>query len=78
MASIAEKAREIINENMDFFSTLEEFDRTGKLRKARYKERATFTIDEDIMLSFRSYCRKNNMNMSKVVEDLIKKFLKEK
>lgn len=76
MASVVEKARKIITENQDLFSTLEEFDRTGKLRKAKYKERATFTVDEDLMNGFRSYCRKNNMNMSKVVEDMIKKFLK--
>ncbi|MCX6706889.1 MAG: hypothetical protein NT001_01990 [Candidatus Woesearchaeota archaeon] len=78
MASVVEKAKKIINENQDLFSTLEELDRTGKLRKAKYKERATFTVDEDLMNRFRSYCRKNSMNMSKVVEDTIKKFLKEK
>ncbi len=77
MASIAEKARKIINENQDLFEALEELDRTGKLRKADYKERATFTIGEILMGKFRSYCRKNNINMSAQVEDLIREFLKE-
>jgi hypothetical protein len=78
MASVAEKAKKIISENQDLFSSLEELDRTGKLRNARYKERATFTVDEDLMNRFRSHCKKNNMNMSKVVEDNIKRFLKDK
>lgn len=76
MASVVEKARKIIKENKGLFETLEEFDRTGKLRKASYKERYNFTLDEDLMIKFRSYCSKNNMKMSPVVEDLIKKFLK--
>ena len=78
MVSFTEKARKIIQENKGLFESLEEFDRTGKLRKASYKERYNFTLDEDLMNGFRSHCRKNNMNMSKVVEDQIRKLLKEK
>ena len=78
MAQFAEKARKIIQENKGLFETLEELDRTGKLRKANYKERYNFTLDEELMIRFRSYCKKNNMKMSSVVEDLIKGFLEKK
>ncbi|MBU0535540.1 MAG: hypothetical protein KKE20_01140 [Nanoarchaeota archaeon] len=74
--SVADKAKKIINENKGLFETLEELDRTGKLRKESYKGRYNFTIDEDIMNELKSYCMKNNMKMSSVVERLIKEFLK--
>lgn len=75
MESFVERAKRVINENQDLFSVLEELDRTGKLRKANYKGRYTFTIDEDLMSRFKSYCEKNHMNMSCVVESLIHEFL---
>lgn len=78
MEQFVEKAKKIVHENKGLFETLEEFDRTGKLRKASYKERYNFTLDEDLMLKFRSYCRKNNMKMSAVIEKLMKKFLEER
>ncbi|PIN87335.1 hypothetical protein COV19_00440 [Candidatus Woesearchaeota archaeon CG10_big_fil_rev_8_21_14_0_10_44_13] len=78
MAQFIEKARKIIKENKGLFETLEEFDRTGKLRKANYKGRYNFTIDEELMNKLRSYCLKNDMKMSAVVEGLIKDFLKKR
>lgn len=78
MAEFAERAKKIISENKGLFESLEELDRTGKLRKASYKERFTFTIDEGLMNRFKSYCNKNNMKMSAVIEKLIKEFLKDK
>jgi len=73
---IVEKVRRIIREKPELFAALEEFDRTGKLRKLRYKERATFTIDEELMGRFRAYCEKNNVKMSSVIEGMIKNKVK--
>ena len=70
------KARKIIKENRAYLEALEELDRTGKLRKVRYKERVNFTIDEIILNNFRDYCRKKGYKMSNVVEQLINDLLK--
>ncbi|MBD3313272.1 hypothetical protein GF345_02420 [Candidatus Woesearchaeota archaeon] len=78
MAQLAEKAKKIIKENKGLFESLEELDRTGKLRKSSYKGRYNFTLDEDIMNKFRSYCLKNDLKMSSVIESLINEFLKRK
>jgi len=75
MSSFLEKAKKAIHQNPDLFTVFEELDRTGKLRKASYKERYTFTIDESTMQRFRSFCQKNNKKMSTQVEALIKGFL---
>ena len=77
MQRIIEKAKKIIREKPELFAALEKFDRTGKLKKLKYKERATFTVDEELMMKFRSYCEKNNMKMSSVVEDMIKNKVKD-
>lgn len=71
-------ARKVINENQDLFVALEELDRTGKLKKVKYKQRVDFTIDEDLMAKFRGYCKKHNIKLSNKVEDLIKEFLMSK
>jgi len=75
MASFIEIAKKVIRENQEWFETLEEFDRTGDLRKAKYKSRYNFTIDEELMNRFRSYCRKKNIKLSNKIEELIKKEL---
>ncbi|MFO8016957.1 MAG: hypothetical protein R6U32_07705 [Candidatus Woesearchaeota archaeon] len=76
MQSIVERARKAVKENREFFEALEDFDRTGKLRKGRYKERYNFTIDSELMRMFRSYCSKHNIKMSGVIEDLIREYIK--
>jgi len=73
---VVEKAKKIIKERPELFAALEEFDRTGKLRKLKYKERATFTIDEELMIEFRDYCKKHNMKMSSIIEGMIKNKIK--
>jgi len=78
VAEFVEKAKKIIEENKGLFESLEELDRTGKLRKSSYKERTTFTLDEELMNRLRSYCIKNDMKMSAVIERLVKEFLKNK
>ena len=68
------KALEIIKENKSAFEALEEFEKTGKIIT---KKRLNFTIDRDVAKRFREYCRKERLNMSEIVENLIKtKFLK--
>ncbi|MBN2368038.1 hypothetical protein JXC34_03390 [Candidatus Woesearchaeota archaeon] len=72
---VRKRAKELIREHQDMFVALEELDRTGKLRKASYKKRYNFTIDQDLMHRFRSYCAKNDINMSGKIETLVKEFL---
>ena len=69
--------KKIINENQDLFITLEELDRTGRLVRTRRKERVNFTIDEEVMRKFRTYCG-NKLKMSQIVEDLIREFVEKK
>ena len=76
MSSLSKTADKVINENQDLFIALEDLDKTGKLSKVAYKIRATFTIDEDLFNRFRAHCKKKNIKMSNVVEDLIRKELK--
>ena len=78
MSRIAKKIRRIVNENRDMLNALEEYDRTGKLRKITYKTRVNFTVDEDTFNKFRSYCRKNSLNMSDKIESFMKGEIKGK
>ena len=78
MESFVDVARKVIAENQHLFVTLEELDRTGKLRKATYKGRYSISIDEDLMATFRSYCMKHGLKMSSVIEMRIKEYLKNK
>jgi len=61
---------QIINENPTLFKALEDFEKTGKLI---LKTRLNFTIDRDTAKKFRDYCKKNRLNMSEIVEELIEK-----
>ncbi len=76
MQSFTEKAKKVIKENQDLFNVFEELDRTGVFRKASYKTRVSFTIDEDLFNRFRSYCKKNRIIMSAKLEDYMRKELK--
>lgn len=64
--------RRIHKEYPEVFESLEEYDRTRKLKKISYKERANFTIDARILRGFRSYCREYGYNMSKILENFMK------
>ena len=78
MSSTLEKARKIIEKNRDMLNVLEEYDRTGKLRKLNYKSRVNFTVDENLFNQFRSYCKRNAINMSAKIENFMRKELKNK
>lgn len=71
--SLLEKTKKIIAKSQDMLNVLEEYDRTGRLRKLSYKVRANFTIDEGILNRFKSYCKDNAINMSAKIESFIKK-----
>ncbi len=72
MVDLAMKA---IDKHQEAFEALMEFERTGKLPKLEYKERADFTIDAKLLRKFREYCKRNGMKMSAVLENYIKKEL---
>lgn len=55
----------------DLFQQLEDYDKTHKLRKIRYKKRVDLTIDAQLWNKFKNYCQKKGMKMSNVVENLI-------
>ncbi len=78
MESFVDHAKKVIAENQHLFVTLEELDRTGKLKKAAYKGRYSISIDEDLMATFRSHCMKNGLKMSSVIEKLVKEYLGKK
>ncbi len=70
------RAKQIIIENPRMFAALEEYDRTRKLPRLTYRERINLTIDQDILKKFKEYCRRNNYNMSRLIEKHIKEELK--
>lgn len=74
--NLLEKAKEIINRNPETFEALVEFEKTKKVPKLNYKQRANFTIDSNLLNAFREYCRKHNINMSAKIESFIQKELK--
>ena len=57
------------------FDALEEYDKTRRLKKINYKERANFTIDSNILKRFRKYCQIHGMKMSAKIEQYIRKEL---
>lgn len=78
MSSTYKKLKKIIEKNQDLLNVLEEYDRTGKLRKINYKARVNFTVDENLFNNFRSYCKKNALNMSAKIEFYMEKELEKK
>ena len=78
MSSTYEKLKKIIAKNQDMLNVFEEYDRTGKLRKINYKARVNFTIDETLFNNFRSYCKRNALNMSAKIESYMQKELEKK
>ncbi|MBI2507831.1 hypothetical protein HYV89_02655 [Candidatus Woesearchaeota archaeon] len=67
------KAMQLMGEKGSALKALEEFEKTGRTIT---KTRLNFTIDREIAREFRDYCRKHRLNMSKQIEDLIKKKIK--
>ena len=74
-SKFVETARRIIRENPGAFEALLEYERTKKLPKITYRERANFTLDSVLLRKFRSHCTQKNLNMSRVIEKHIKEEL---
>ncbi|HLC63682.1 MAG TPA: hypothetical protein VJJ21_05190 [Candidatus Nanoarchaeia archaeon] len=74
---ILQIARKIVKENPEHFEALVEFERTKKLPKLNYKQRANFTIDSEPLRRFRIYCQKHGYKMSTKLEESIMKELSE-
>lgn len=75
MPSFYDKAKKVINQHQDLFLVLEDLDKTGKLHKLKYKKRVNFTIDEDLVRQFHNYCIHHHLEMSPVIERLIRGYL---
>lgn len=71
-----EITKRIIRERPEMFEALMEFERTKRLPKTKYKVRANFTVDAHTLRQFRSYCEKNGLNMSKVIEKSMRERLR--
>ena len=65
---LVKNAKKAVMMYPELFDSLAEYDRTHKLRKINYKERANFTIDSNLLNKFRAYCNKNGMKMSAKIE----------
>lgn len=78
MPSTNEKIKKITNKYQNLFVLLDDLDKTGKLKKTKYKTRANFTLDEEIFRHFRNYCQKNDLEMSPIIEKLVAKYLQDK
>ena len=68
-----ELARKKIRENPEVFDALLELERTGKVPKFTKKERVDVTIDSEILRKFRTYCEKNKLKISNLIEKLMEK-----
>jgi hypothetical protein len=68
MPSFAEYAKKGMKKHPEIASALMEFEKTKKLPKTSYRKRIDVTINENILKEVRSYCEKNGMNMSKIIE----------
>ncbi len=67
------RAMQLMEEKGSALKALEEFEKTGKTIT---KARLNFTIDREIAREFRDYCRKHHLNMSELVEKMIKNKIK--
>lgn len=72
---LLETAKKQIMLYPEVFEALEEYDKTHRLKKIDYKERANFTIDSDLLRRFRKYCELHGMKMSAKIEKYIEKEL---
>ena len=68
-----ELAKKNIKENPEIFDALLELERTGKVPKFTKKERIDITIDNEILRKFRTYCEKNKLKISNIIEKLMEK-----
>lgn len=75
MPSFREYALRGIKKHPEIFSALEEFEQTKKIPKFSYRKRMDITIDEHILKQFKNYCQRTGRNMSRLLEQYMKKEL---
>ncbi|MBS3128822.1 hypothetical protein J4410_06790 [Candidatus Woesearchaeota archaeon] len=73
-----ELIRKVINTYPEVFESLLEFERTKKIPKLYRRKRINLTIDENILREFKAYSRKNNINMSRFIEEKMLNALKDR
>ncbi|HKZ49870.1 MAG TPA: hypothetical protein VJ110_02605 [Candidatus Nanoarchaeia archaeon] len=66
----------IFEEYAELFEALAEYDKTGVKKKLTYKIRANFTLDNDLLLKFKKYCKEKGFKMSSILERHIKEELR--
>ena len=66
--SNVKRAKNIIARYPEVFESLIEFERTKKIPKLYRRKRLNITIDENILRDFKSYSRKNSINISRFLE----------
>lgn len=68
VSEAVKKADEIIQKYPEVFEALLEFERTKKVPKLYRRKRLNITIDENVLRDFKEYCRRKNINMSRLLE----------
>ncbi|MBN1543895.1 hypothetical protein JW898_00355 [Candidatus Woesearchaeota archaeon] len=63
-----DRIKEVIRKYPEVFESLLEFERTKKLPKLYRRTRLNITIDENTLREFKSFCRRQNINMSRLLE----------
>jgi post-segregation antitoxin (ccd killing protein) len=72
------KAKELIRAYPEVFDSLLEFERTKRVPKLYRRKRLNITIDENTLKDFKSFCRQNNLNMSRILEMKMIELIKSK
>ena len=71
-------AKELIRMYPEVFESLLEFERTKRVPKLYRRKRLNITIDENTLKEFKSFCRQNNINMSRILERKMVEVMKSK
>jgi hypothetical protein len=65
----------LLEEYAELFEALAEYGKTGVKKKLAYKVRANFTLDSELLLKFKKYCKDRGQKMSSLLETKIKEIL---
>lgn len=66
-------AKEVLKRDSTVFDQLVEYEETKKIRT---KTRLNFTIDRNVAMKFRKYCREKGYNMSARIEQAMREMIK--
>ncbi len=75
MPSFAKLAINEIKKHPEIASALLEFEKIKRIPKFTYRKRIDLTINESILREFRNYCQKRDLNMSRIIENYMRKEL---